>query len=70
MKPAFYLCWAIWWIGGVVTHYTGWNMGHAVCVNLFGTLTLALGFVWVARRIWRKAKAGARRDRAESAPHP
>ena len=65
MKAAFHLCWAIWWIGGVVTHYAGWRMAHEVCVNLFGTLTLVLGFFWAARWIWRKA-----RGRTPAKPDP
>lgn len=60
MKAAFYLCWAIWWIGGIISHYAGWRMAHEVCVNLFGSLTLLIAFVWAARWIWRKAKAGSR----------
>ena len=68
MKPAFYLCWAIWWIGGIVTHYAGWSVAHAICVNLFGALTVALALIWKGRWIWRKARRGSRatgaRDKA------
>ena len=71
MKAAFYLCWAIWWIGGVVTHYAGWHAAHEVCVDLFGPLTLTIAFLWAARWIWRKAKDGARqRSSTDPSPHP
>jgi hypothetical protein len=71
MKAAFYLCWAIWWIGGVVTHYAGWRTAHEVCVDLFGPLTLTIAFIWAARWIWRKAKTAARRrESTDASPHP
>jgi nicotinamide riboside transporter PnuC len=68
MKSAFYLCWAIWWIGGIVTHYADWSVAHAICVNLFGALTVALALIWTGRWIWRRARRGSRatgaRDKA------
>lgn len=71
MKAAFYLCWAIWWIGGVISHYAGWREVHEVCVDLFGPLTLLIAFVWASRWIWRKAKTAARRrESTDASPHP
>ncbi|KQZ18836.1 MULTISPECIES: hypothetical protein [Caulobacter] len=56
MKPAFYLCWAIWWIGAAVGYFAHWPMVQTVSNNLFGSLTILLAVVWAGRWIWRKAQ--------------
>ena len=70
MKAAFYLCWAIWWIGAAVGYFGHWPMVQAISNNLFGSLTILLAFVWASRWIWRKARSGARRSSADSSSHP
>lgn len=59
MKAAFYLCWAIWWIGAAVGYFAHWPKVQAVSNGLFGPLTILLALVWAGRWIWRKVGRGA-----------
>jgi hypothetical protein len=59
MKAAFYLCWAIWWIGAAVGYFAHCPKVQAVSNTLFGPLTILLALVWAGRWIWRKVGRGA-----------
>lgn len=59
MKTAFWICLVIWIGGGAIGQVTGNQTIHAISVNIFGLITIALGLIMLGRWAWRKfSKAG------------
>lgn len=54
MKTAFWICLVVWLGGALLGQLTGNDLIHAISVNLFGLITIALGLIMLARWAWRK----------------
>lgn len=54
MKVAFWICLVIWIGGGVLGQVTGDQTIHAISVNIFGLITIALGLFMLGGWLWRK----------------
>lgn len=54
LRDLFWIGLVIWWGGALVGQLSGIGIIHAISVNIFGLLTIALGVFLIGRLLWRR----------------